>query len=359
MSFFPSADRVGTLNGTNTAFPESIFLLDSRFNVIGLRKADDYTGPEIRQGDAFFERFPVAQLEMRELRRVMNCVNETSLLMWAGNRPVLIVCAFYGITQTLLAVLPEGPIRQLLSYPAGYENKLGAVLGATVTFSLGAMSRRHPPTVEGLNMISSWLKRIHMPFFYDDILYREYDAAVAVLGVRLMQLALLCGCRIRYSFERMSIQHTDLRYLELFIPTLLSVLLAARRADPDQLIEIVCEDIVGNTSTICTVSFTVSDPKDPLRELEPLRQLAMLRDRQFSATRHPERPLQVHCRFLTHVPAFSVQGTKQPDVRDIYSESARASGAHPIDPTREPDEEDIRKIQESVVIYDLPPELSK
>ena len=360
MLFFPSADRVGACDGTDTAFPESLFLLDDKFNVLGMRRADNYTGPDVAQGDAFFARFCTSGMEMTALRRTMNCVNDTSLLMWAGNRPVLMICAFYGMTQTLLAVVPEGPVHQLLSYPAGYENQLGALLGTTVTFSLTAMSRRHPPTPEGRNMICDWLKRVHMPFFYKEILDREYDAAVAVLGVRLMQLALLCGCRISFSFDNLSYEHKDLRNLELAIPTLLSVFLAARRFDPHQTIEILGWDHIGTTSTMCATSFNVGDPKDPLREFEPLRRLAQLHDRLFSVVHDPERPQHVQCSFLTHIPDFSVQGIKQPDVRKLYSESAKAPEVYAIPGISDSeDPEEFQKIRDSIEFRDLPPELSK
>ena len=54
MLAFPSADRVGGIDGRDTAFCESLYLLSDRYQILGMRPADRLSGPTPAVGDLFF-----------------------------------------------------------------------------------------------------------------------------------------------------------------------------------------------------------------------------------------------------------------------------------------------------------------
>ncbi|MBE6702772.1 MAG: hypothetical protein E7585_05110 [Ruminococcaceae bacterium] len=318
MFAYPSADRVGSVDGTDAFFPESLYLLDRNFVIIGMRPATERTGPEPALGDRFFDHFPATKEESAILKKMMTCANENSLLMWAGNRPILVICAYYPVSQMLLVAVPERRVRLYLDRPAAYDGRVG--LDEILIFSTAALSRNAPLTTDGYNMLSNWFGRLHMPFFYSAILEKEYDAPVAVLAVRLMELAKLCGCRVSFDFHEMGYSYQDLYPFELAIPTLLAVFLAVYRIGKNREVTIRGWHY-ADTGPMCSANFWVEDLNDALPEYSALRQLAEQKNRIFADVRNPEQPESRFCEFMTCVPDFADQGLR---TGQLYKDRAKS-----------------------------------
>ena len=354
MLAFPSADRIGGIDGRDIAFCESLYLLNDRYQILGMRPADRLSGPTPAVGDLFFEHFPITQAELATLRRMTNGVNENSLLFFAGERPMLAVCAPYAASRMLLIAVPEGDLRTYLSRPAGYDGRLDS--HNRLTFSTTALSRNAPISANGGDRISRWVSHLHQPFFYDAILGREYDAEVAVLAVRIQELAKLCGCAVQYDLSDMSYHYPDLYTFEMVIPTLLAVLMAARRLSPHRSVEVRgwYDATVG---TLCATRFD-AEAEASIPEFATLNTLAEEYRRIFFAMRNPEQPECCVCQFLTSVPDLEAMDLKQHPLVQRALEGTLTSPWQVFRLSGTKDEEDIsalhRRMIEDLEIKPIP-----
>ena len=126
MLAFPSADRIGGIDGRDIAFCESLYLLNDRYQILGMRPADRLSGPTPAVGDLFFEHFPITQAELATLRRMTNGVNVKTfrfplLLIFRSMRcrmklcfPVL--CTPISITSYSSAEKVQSPLRQMTEF---------------------------------------------------------------------------------------------------------------------------------------------------------------------------------------------------------------------------------------------------
>ena len=352
-----SIDRVGRADGRSGTFPESLYLLSADHTVIGMRPATHPTGPEVKPGDRFFDHFPINDTERATLRSCTNGVNDSSLLFRAGDRPMLAVCACYASTNTLLVAVPEGELKRHLDRPAAYDGILE--LEERLLFSLASLSRNAPKTVEGYDMLSDWVRRLHRPFFFEEGLETEYDAPVAIVAVRLMALARLCGCRLDFDLTAMSYSYHDVHPFELLIPTALSILMAVYRTAPDRSLTLYGWHEVDR-GVFFAARFLTANAADRISELNPLRLLAEQYQRIFMAVRDPEEPLAVFCRFMGALPEFSAQDIKN-DPRKIFASAATPQWKiYRIPGTDGDDEEAIyHSVLKNLEIRSIPDDFSK
>lgn len=231
MGFHIMADLISSIDHRQDLLEESIYLLQADYKIIGIRRATHSTGPAPNMGDLFFERFPTDQKELRTLHGLTNFYNENSLLMRAGNRPVVILLPLYARTRLLIAVVPEGKMRRALEYPAQHAELLAEY---HILCSAQSLQRRSELTEQDHRMIHTFAQRIHDPLFYDRAHYLEPKAPLLNAVMRIHRIAALCGCAVDFDFTGIEYAAEEPRAFDLLTENVLALLMAVHRTGEDR-----------------------------------------------------------------------------------------------------------------------------
>ncbi len=308
MGFQIMADLIGHVDSRADTFFESVYLLREDFCVIGMRRERHARGHKLRIGDNFFQCYPASEKELRTLKGMTGYANEHSLLMRAGNSPVLILFALFARTRLLVAVVPKAPVRAHLDTPASYASLLQE---SHLFLSPESASRHTELTEEGYRIIHPWVQRIQQTLFYNRIHHLESDAALLNAIMRLRRIADLCDCAIDYDFT--AIEHIAKRQddFDLMTSSLFALLLAVHRVSPDRYAKLVAAPVYGSGPMVGAV-FSCNEPIDTLTELQHLAKEAQIRGERFDVALHPDDPTRVMVQFALCHKELSEQGIKRP-----------------------------------------------
>lgn len=307
MQLFSTADRFGSLDGRSTQFYETLFLLDKEYRIIGVRPSlDSCNLPSFRLGDAFFQIFPTTQDELRTLHQLCAGPCKSSLLMRAGQRPVLMLCSFCRETSLLVAAIPSDSIARRLDAPAGYQGILHRVILSNA--SLG----RHGLIDESDDeLVTSWIRLMQMPLFIVDDGFDSPEAVTTSLIRRTTHLAQLFDCHILYDFRRFSYDPSRNYSLSTFTGSLIVILMAAQRLSADHTVKISCENHPIHGGLVSAFFKPAQSELEPL-ELQSLCNEARWNGRFFQISHIPESPFPLRIDFSFCTRELSHQGIKDP-----------------------------------------------
>ena len=308
MGFHIMADLIGSADHRKDLLEESIYLLREDYKIIGMRRATHPTGPSANIGDLFFERFTADPKELRTLFGMTNFYNEHSLLMRAGNRPVIILLALYARTRLLVAVVPEGEARRALEHPAQHAELLAE---DRLLCSPQSLQRKEALTEQDHRTVHAFVQRIHDPLFYDRIHHLEPKAPLLNAVMRLHRIAALCGCAV--DFDLSGVEHVaeEQGAFDLLVGASLALLMAVHRTGADRHLTLTAGNVPG-CGPMAGGVFSCTVPKSELCELQHLCQEAEARGERFEITTHPERPERVMVQFALRHKELSEQGIKRP-----------------------------------------------
>ena len=293
MPILSYAGRIGSADGREDRFEESIYLLDKHLTVVGLREADTPDANAPRIGDRFFACFPASREELGTLDRMRSSISEDSLLMRAGGRPVLILCQFFARTDLLVAVVPQGDVKSCLEAPAAFADVLEAWHVQLSGESRVSGDRLNEQTYA---LLSEWIARLHLPLFLEKDQSGSFDTEVATVAARLSHLAVLCGCRLDYDLTGFGYEPFDTTDLDLLTATAFGVFLLAHRVTKDRAVALegnrpANEGPVLHAHLIC-------DPAEcALPEIEQLQSNAPGRDDLFAVLWCPNNIFPLQLRF--------------------------------------------------------------
>lgn len=306
MSIISYADRIGTADGTDLYFTESIYLLNEAYVITGLRPATEQNAPAPRIGDSFFTHFPASREELATLDRTLKSLNEDSLLIQAGERPVLILCRFFARTRMLVAVVPQHDVRALLEAPAAFADVLEQM---HVRLSGQTRVAAAPWNEQGYPLLSSWLRRIHTPLFFGERESGRFDTKTNTVVSLLCHLALLCGCRLDYDLTGFDYAPFDATDLSLLIGTAFCVFFMTHRVAKDKAVIIKGTRLSGH-DPILHVLLNCDAAIDTLSEIEVLYRKAPERADLFHAFHCPNESFSLQLQFSFCNKEISMQELK-------------------------------------------------
>lgn len=308
MGFDIMVDFLGSVDKRTDIAEESIYLMGADHRIIGMRCATHQTGPTPKTGDDFFQLFPASDQELRTLSGMTNVCNDQSLLMWAGDRPVVILCALFARTGLLAAIVPEAPVRDILGASAQYAELL-----QECHLFLSAESMRHKKELDEREhrLLYAWVQYVHNPFFYHRFHHLEPKAALLNAIARINRLTTLCGCSVTYDLT--GIEHTaDAQNdFDLLVGSVFSLLLTVHRVSADRHVDLTAGIVYGCGPMVGAI-FSSSEPADALFELQHLAKEATLRGERFEIATHPEDPCRIMVQFALCHKELSEQGIKRP-----------------------------------------------
>ena len=296
-------------DGTNATFEESLYLLDERCRIIGVRAATSPKEPTAAIGEGFFTRFPISPEDRTCLSRMCSFTNESSLLLRAGGRPVLILCALFARTRMLIAIVPEGAVRDALDSPAAYSETLSAL---HVSLSLDLLRRRCPADEATYSRIAFWLSRVQGALFPAEGEFADFDTTVSSLRIRLSHLAPLCGCALSLELSHLGLSAIPLYDYTLLLGVALPLCLLTHRLAKNRTLCITAERTYDGTP-ILHAALEHTDPTAPLYELEQLQRELAWRGEDFTQSHSPEAPGRLYVRFGICPKELSKQDIKHPD----------------------------------------------
>ena len=302
------AERIGEVDHSKEKFEESIYLLDSDYRVIGMRRATNASGPEPKCGDYFFTHYPIDPSEQGALESAHSLLKLCPLLFRAGKRPMLACFEFLPHTGLILLAVPERKLRKYFDRPATHAAPSEWLNAYDILISPALFSRHQPITTESYSAMHAWLIN-----FYNTLNYgideREFDYLVASIAVRLSMLARLCGLRMSLDLTALSYDLRDIHEFSLILPHTLASMLAAKRLSASGAIRLQAVDVIGVGPTVMADFYTATPPAR-IPELEPLRALAMARGDIFEYMTPPEDPCHVAIQYTLRPARISAQGLK-------------------------------------------------
>lgn len=306
MGFHIMADLIGNIDHRKDQLNESIYLLQEDYKIIGMRRATHATGPAPRIGDLFFDRFSADPKELRTLFGMTNFYNEHSLLMRAGNRPVVILQALYARTRLLVAVVPEKETQRALDRPAQYAELLAEY---HLLCSPQSLQRKTEPTEQDHRTVHAFVQRIHDPLFYDRVHYLEPKAPLLNAVMRIHRIAALCGCAVDFDLTGIEYVGEEQDAFDLLVGACLALLMAVHRTGADRHLTLTAGFVPG-CGAMAGGTFTCTVPVSELCELRHLCNEAEARGERFEIATHPERPERVMVQFALRHKELSEQGGK-------------------------------------------------
>ena len=257
-----------SLNSLHT----SLVLLDNQNRIVGAHTASDSITPALQPGADFFSLFPTNERELVALER-SRAQADTSLLMRAGDRPMLMLCHTYFCTGLTPVLLPHKPYAELLDYPAGY---FGAF--PHLTLSPASLCLYRPIQDKDFAKISAWLGEILRTFLQkdsDETLLRP--SRLEAFGNRL---AALLDCKAICSFSALAtntVQPMDLAQATGYLTA--ALLTAANMADGKSITAL--GEWLDQFGSLITLSFPCNGKRFPAT-LTDLSQYAADRGATFS-----------------------------------------------------------------------------
>lgn len=304
------ADRIGDVDHTGRTFDESLYLLDSSYRVIGMRRATGATGPVPKCGDLLFTHYPIASKDKACFDSACSLLNPCPLLFRAGNRPMLALFEFYLRTHMILIAVPERHLRKHFDRPATHAAPTEWLHAYEILLSPTMFSRHAPITTESYNAMHTWLVDLLSPFHFG-VDERECDYLVASIAVRLSLQAKLCGLHLSLDLTELSHDLRDTHELALVLPHSLAVMMAAVRLSKNRSLRIQANDTVGIGPTLIA-DFHTDEPPERIPELEPVRARSILRGDTFEYAVMPDDPCHVGVQYSLRPARISAQGVKNP-----------------------------------------------
>ncbi len=298
---FAYADRVGEMDSRLTRYRDHLFLLTRDGTVIGTRSG--LAAPIC--GENFFTVFPAKREEVSELTSSLHRYVRSSLLLQGADGPYLFLRAFYGITGTLVAVIPSKETAELLRAPSRLSD-----LVEHLTLSRGMLAADGAVMEDHYNALTDFVVPYHASLFGTIPTGGNWSELTTAIALRAMRIASLCGCRLDYDLGGLGhlpvIDH-DLFALAGF---LFSACLAARRATKEHSLRLlVSRD--GAEGPVIHALLDLLDPADPLTELSELERAIYLRGGNLFAVHHEKDPHLVDVRWPLCFRETSVQSAKQ------------------------------------------------
>ena len=306
MFFLPCADRVGSVDGRESRFEESIYLLNEEFTVIGLREATGSDAPGLSIGDCFFDCFKASQKERAALSRMQSSISCDSFLMRAGRRPVLFLCQFFARTHLLVAIVPKGEIRACLDAPAAFADVLEAL---HVQVSAEARVLGEPLDSYRYTVLCEWLSRVHIPLFFKGYQNIRSDADIATVATRLFHLALLCGCRLDYDLSGFGYESLHTENFDLLVGVAFAVFLMTHRVGQERSVTIYGKRLPGE-GPVLHVQMHCDASLETLSELEVLCRDATARSDLFELYQNANSVFPLHLEFSFCNKELSAQDLK-------------------------------------------------
>ncbi len=132
---------------------------------------------------SFFDLFPAKLAVREEIAAYVRSFPSEILLTLCGRTPVLFVGTLAAHTGLVLAVVPEGEIKQTLAFPAAFH-----LVPACVRVSPSAQMRYKAHDEASFAEACRWLVRIGAPFTFLASEERELGATLSFFAEKLSQL---------------------------------------------------------------------------------------------------------------------------------------------------------------------------
>lgn len=293
----------GVADGRETAFCDNIYLLNSEGTVISCRATRKM--PVI--GSNFWRELDTARGELTALSHSLARGERRAYLLQCGPLPVLVMRYPFAADSSLLVAIPEGELAVALRTPAAYDGKLFPDL----QFSPLSATKEMPYRQEILDAAKEWILPYLRVVARDGERHEEASELMQILTARTFRLAALCGVRAEYDFGGIGFASVTGVDYALMTAQLLAVMMLTHRAAAEKLVFVSLERAVGEAPTVYARLY-LSDPADPLAELDGLRRATLLRGIRFEAFLDPERQGLLHLRFGFCTPELSVQQLRNP-----------------------------------------------
>ncbi len=288
----------GIADGTVSPLRDNLYLLDGAGNVISSRAVRKIPAT----GTNFWRELDTMRGELNALCRTLLRGTKSNYLMQCGPVPVLVIRYPYAADLSLLAVIPEGEMAQVLRTPAAYDGCLYDEL----QFSPLSASKRMPYDAEICHQVRRWLLPYMCAIGNDGARNEKSYALMQILIARTFRLAHLCGVRAQYDFSAIGYATVEGVNYSLLTAQLIAVMFLAMRAAKDKRVGFSLER-AGCAAPVLYARMYLENAADPLPELASLYHTAASRGLLFEAGFDPARRGLLHLKFEFCAEELSVQ----------------------------------------------------